>query len=51
MGVIKDILRTMDYGPSPEGSEHVKAIGPDGNLVAIGRIALPHVYHPVVVMN
>jgi aldehyde dehydrogenase (NAD+) len=25
MGVIKDILRTMDYGPSPEGSEHVRA--------------------------
>ena len=25
MGVIKDILRTMDYGPSPEGDEHVKA--------------------------
>jgi aldehyde dehydrogenase (NAD+) len=25
MGVIKDILRTMDYGPSPEVSEHVKA--------------------------
>jgi aldehyde dehydrogenase (NAD+) len=25
MGVIKDILRTMDYGPSPEGSEHVSA--------------------------
>ena len=23
MGVIKDILRTMDYGPSPESSEHV----------------------------
>jgi tRNA pseudouridine55 synthase len=33
------------------GTEHVKAIGPDGSLVAIGRIALPHVYHPVVVMN
>jgi tRNA U55 pseudouridine synthase TruB len=33
------------------GSEHVKAIGPDGELVAIGRIALPHVYHPVVVFN
>ena len=28
------------------GAEHVKAIGPDGRLVAIGRIALPHVYHP-----
>jgi aldehyde dehydrogenase (NAD+) len=25
MGLIKDILRTMDYGPSPEGSEHVGA--------------------------
>ena len=25
MGVIKDILRTMDYGPSPESSEHVGA--------------------------
>jgi aldehyde dehydrogenase (NAD+) len=25
MGVIKDILRTMDYGPSPESSEHVVA--------------------------
>jgi aldehyde dehydrogenase (NAD+) len=23
MGVIKDILRTMDYGPSPESTEHV----------------------------
>jgi aldehyde dehydrogenase (NAD+) len=25
VGVIKDILRTMDYGPSPEASEHVRA--------------------------
>ena len=25
MVLIKDILRTMDYGPSPEGSEHVRA--------------------------
>jgi aldehyde dehydrogenase (NAD+) len=25
MGVIKDILRTMDYGPSPESSEHIVA--------------------------
>jgi len=33
------------------GAGHVKAIGPDGSLVAIGRIALPHVYHPVVVFN
>jgi len=33
------------------GAEHVKAIGPDGSLVAIGRIALPHVYHPVIVFS
>lgn len=32
-------------------AEYVKAIGPDGELVAIGRIALPHVYHPAVVFN
>jgi tRNA pseudouridine55 synthase len=32
------------------GTERVKAIGPHGELVAIGRIALPHVYHPEVVM-
>jgi aldehyde dehydrogenase (NAD+) len=25
MGAIKDILRTMDYGPAPEGREHVRA--------------------------
>jgi tRNA pseudouridine55 synthase len=33
------------------GAEHVKAVGPDGRLVAIGRIALPHVYHPVLVLG
>jgi len=33
------------------GAEHVKAIGPDGSLVAIGRILLPHTYHPIVVLN
>ena len=30
MGVIKDILRTMDYGPSPEGAEHVLKPRPSG---------------------
>jgi tRNA pseudouridine55 synthase len=33
------------------GAEHVKAIGPAGDLIAIGRVALPHVYHPIVVLN
>ena len=32
-------------------SPHVRAIGPDGKLVAIGRIAMPHTYHPVVVLG
>jgi tRNA pseudouridine55 synthase len=33
------------------GTEHVKAIGPAGDLIAIGKVALPHVYHPIVVLN
>ena len=52
---VRQIRQGRDFTVSPfrvnAGSEHVKAIGPDGNLVAIGRIALPHVYHPVVVMT
>ena len=31
-------------------SPHVRAVGADGRLIAIGRIILPHVYHPVVVL-
>ena len=49
------IRQGRDFNVSPfrvnAGSPHVKAIGPDGRLVAIGRIAMPHVYHPVVVMG
>jgi len=33
------------------GTKYVKAIGPDGRLVAIGEICLPHIYHPVVVLQ
>jgi tRNA pseudouridine55 synthase len=33
------------------GSPYVKAIGRDGGLVAVGRIAMPHVYHPIVVLG
>jgi tRNA pseudouridine55 synthase len=51
----KNIRQGRDFNVSPfrvsPGSTHVKAIGPDGRLVAIGRIALPHLYHPVVVMG
>ena len=52
---MRQIRNGRDFNVSPfrtdSGTKHVKAIGPDGKLVAIGRIALPHVYHPVVVLN
>jgi tRNA pseudouridine55 synthase len=51
----RHIGQGRDFSVSPfragAGSEHVKAIGPAGNLVAIGRISLPNVYHPVVVFG
>ncbi len=50
-----NIRHGRDFNVSPfrvsMGSPHVKAIGPDGRLVAIGRITMPHAYHPVVVMG
>jgi hypothetical protein len=49
------IRQGREFNVSPfritAGAEHVKAIGPDGSLIAIGRILLPHVYHPIVVLN
>ena len=33
------------------GTEYVKAVDAQGNLIAIGHIVLPHLYHPVVVLN
>ena len=52
---VLQIRQGRDFSVSPfrvnRGTEHVKAVGPDGKLVAIGRIALPNVYHPVVVLT
>lgn len=52
---VSRIRQGRDFNVSPfrvqDGTLHVKAVGPDGRLVAIGRIALPHVYHPMVVLN
>jgi tRNA pseudouridine55 synthase len=49
------IRQGREFNVSPfrvaAGAEHVKAIGPDGSLIAVGRILLPHVYHPMVVLN
>jgi tRNA pseudouridine55 synthase len=51
---IAHIRQGRNFNVSPfrvqAGTPHVKAIGSDGRLVAIGRIALPHIYHPVVVL-
>ena len=34
----------------PEGTRYVKAVTPQGELVAIGEARLPHLYHPVLVL-
>jgi tRNA pseudouridine55 synthase len=51
---VTHIRQGRDFSVSPfrvnTGAPHVKAIGPDGRLVAIGRIAMPNVYHPMVVL-
>jgi len=51
---VTHIRQGRDFNVSPfrvkAGSPHVKALARDGKLVAIGEIAMPHVYHPVVVM-
>jgi len=50
-----NIRHGRDFNVSPfrarADSRHVKVIGQDGQLVAIGQIAMPHTYHPVVVMG
>jgi tRNA pseudouridine55 synthase len=52
---VSRIRQGRDFTVSPfrvnVGTAHVKAIDRAGKLVAIGKIMLPHVYHPVVVLN
>ena len=47
------IAHGMDFQVSafgdPAPAKRIKAIGPDGRLVAIGEIRLPGAYHPIVV--
>lgn len=51
---VRHIRQGRDFHVSPFriglDVEHVKAISPEGKLVAIGKIVLPHVYHPMVVL-
>jgi tRNA pseudouridine55 synthase len=48
------IRQGKDFRLSPfverAGSKYVKALGPDGDLIAIGEIRLPNLYHPVLVL-
>ena len=48
------IRQGRDFPVSPfriqSGTRYVKAVSPQGELVAIGEAKLPHVYHPVVVL-
>jgi tRNA pseudouridine55 synthase len=51
---VGQIRNGRDFRVSPfqtrEGTRYVKAITPQGELVAIGEVRLPHVYHPVLVL-
>jgi len=48
------IRNGRDFRVSPfqarTGSRYVKAVTPQGDLVAIGEARLPHLYHPVLVL-
>ena len=42
-------FRVSPFRPQP-GGRFVKAVTPEGQLVAIGEARLPHLYHPVLVL-
>jgi tRNA pseudouridine55 synthase len=48
------IRQGRDFRTSPfrggGGAKYVKAIGPEGELIAIGEARLPHLYHPILVL-
>lgn len=48
------IRQGKDFRLSPfidkGGAKYVKAISQEGNLIAIGEVRLPHLYHPILVL-
>jgi len=48
------IRQGKDFRLSPfvewSGAKYVKAVSPEGDLIAIGEVRLPHVYHPILVL-
>ena len=51
---VRQIRNGRDFRVSPfavrTAARFVKALAPDGELVAIGEARLPHVYHPILVL-
>lgn len=51
---VNQIRQGRDFRVSPfrvqRGAKYVKAVGPDGALVAVGEIKMPNLYHPVMVL-
>jgi tRNA pseudouridine55 synthase len=49
------IRQGRDFRVSPfrvrPNNQYVKAVGENGELVAIGEVKLPHVYHPILVLS
>ena len=41
-------FRVLAFSTGP-GARRIKAIGPDGRLLAIGELCLPRTYHPIIV--
>jgi tRNA pseudouridine55 synthase len=47
------IRQGRDFRVSPfhaQGAKYVKAVSPDGHLIAIGQAKLPNIYHPFLVL-
>ena len=51
---VVQIRQGKDFRLSPfvdrAGAKHVKAVSPEGDLIAIGEARLPHLYHPILVL-
>jgi tRNA pseudouridine55 synthase len=49
-----EIRHGKDFRLSPfvdrSSTKYVKALSPEGDLIAIGEVRLPNLYHPVLVL-
>ncbi|MDX1979973.1 MAG: tRNA pseudouridine(55) synthase TruB [Bryobacteraceae bacterium] len=51
---VRQIRQGRDFRVSPfrvqRGAKYVKAISPEGDLVAMGEVKMPNLYHPILVL-